>query len=68
MFSRAWILIAAALLAAPGIVRLRATERPNSHPRRRLVGRCSPAGGGTLESVDPIAGGFYARIRPHVES
>jgi hypothetical protein len=66
MFTRAWILIAAALLAAPGIVRFGVNERPKPHPRRRLVGRCSPAGSGALESVDPIAG-FNARVRPHVD-
>ena len=57
-----WILVAAALLAAPGLFQRGSTDRPRPTLRRRLVGRCSPSRDG-IESVDPIAG-FYARIRP----
>jgi hypothetical protein len=61
-----WILVAAALFAGPGLLRLSATDRPRPTLYRRLIGRCSPVRAG-IESVDPIARGFYARIRPHVE-
>ena len=61
-----WILVAAALFAAPGLPRLSATDRPRPTLRRRLVGRCSPVRTG-IESAASIAGVFHARIRPHVE-
>ncbi len=61
-----WMLVAAALFAAPGLPRLSATDRPRPTLRRRLVGRCSPVRAG-VASAASIASGFYARIRPRVE-